>query len=58
MPYPTATLELTPRELELIENALAETAADCEQFDEHDQCVEYMRLLKRFQRVHSSLINH
>ena len=57
-PYPTATLTLMPRELEVIQIALSESLDDREQFDETEQAAELAVLLRKLDRAAQSLITH
>jgi|688.fasta_scaffold2727667_1 hypothetical protein len=56
-PIPTASLTLSPRELELIEISLRDSAAESEECGE-GQAVEFTVLLRKFVKAHASLITH
>lgn len=58
MSYPTASLVLTPRELELVVNALADGSEEYEMNGWHEMAGEMHSLLRRFQRAHDSLFVH
>lgn len=58
MAYPTATMTLTPRELELVIDALHESAEDRQEFDELTQAAEFTTLQRKFVKAHDSLITH
>ena len=58
MPYPTATVTLTPNEIDLILTALHESAEDREQFDEPEQAAAFAVLQRRFAAAQKSLITH
>ena len=58
MPYPITTMELTPRELELIVTALHETAEDRQEWDEPEAAAEYVTLGRRFTKASNQLIAH
>lgn len=58
MPYPTTTMTLTPREIELIVTALHESAADRAEWDEPAAAAEYVTLERKFDRASKDLIAH
>lgn len=58
MPYDSATMTLTYIELELVLQALHESAQDSEQFDEKHQSLAYLALHRKFTRALHSLITH
>lgn len=58
MPYPTTTVTLNPREIELIITALHESAEDREQFDEPEQAAAFAVLHRKFIKANTSLIAH
>lgn len=58
MPYPTTTMELTPRELDLIISALHESASDRQEWDEPREAAEFVTLQRRFVKASKDLITH
>lgn len=58
MPYPTASLTLMPRELELVVNALADGSEEYSENGWNEMAAEMSLLLRRFQKAHDSLIVH
>lgn len=54
---PTASLTLTPRELELIVKSLGDSAAESEEWGD-EQAVEFTVLQRRFIKAHDALITH
>jgi|LakMenEpi03Aug12_release.lakeMendotaPanAssembly.Ray.scaffolds.fasta_scaffold1174165_2 hypothetical protein len=58
MPYDSATMTLTYIELELVLQALHESAQDSEQFDDKQQSLAYLALHRKFTRALHSLITH
>lgn len=58
MPYPTTTMTLTPREIELIVTALHESASDRQEWDEPENAAEFVTLEHRFERASKDLIAH
>lgn len=56
-PIPTASLTLTPRELELIVRSLGDSAAESEEWGD-EQAVEFTVLQRRFLKAHNALITH
>lgn len=58
MPYPTTTMELNARELDLVISALHETAQDRAEWDEAEQAAEFTTLHRKFVKAHDSLITH
>lgn len=58
-PIPTATLTLSPRELELVLRSLAESIEEeAESYGNHELAGELAVLQRRLARAHSSLITH
>lgn len=58
-PIPTATLTLSPREIELIIRSLAESIEEeAEDYGNHEQAAELAVLQRRLAKAHSSLITH
>ena len=57
-PYPTATVTLMPRDMELILSSLCESRDDCEQFDDPSQAAELAVLIRRLDRAAKDLITH
>jgi hypothetical protein len=58
MQYPTTTVTLTPREIDLIITALHESAEDREQFDEPEQSAAFAVLQRRFVKAQNQVITH
>ncbi len=58
MPYPTTTVTLTPREIDLIITALHESAEEREQFDEPEQAAVFAVLRRRFVKAQTQVITH
>lgn len=58
MPYPSTTMELNPRELDLIITALHESAEDRAEWDEATVAAEFTTLQRKFVKAHDSLITH
>lgn len=58
MSYPTTTMELNPRELHLVIEALHESAEDRQEFDEPEMAAEFTTLQRKFVKAHTSLIAH
>lgn len=58
MPYPTTTMTLTPREIDLVLTALHESAEDRKEWDEADQAAEFTTLHRKFVKAQDSLITH
>lgn len=58
MPYPTTTMTLTPREIDLIVTALHESAEDRQEWDEPDTAAEFVTLERRFAQASKALITH
>lgn len=58
MPYPTTTMTLTPREIELVLVALHESAEDRAQWDEPEAAAEYVTLERKFDKASRDLITH
>lgn len=56
--YPTTTMTLTPREIDLILTALHESAEDRAEWDEADQAAEFTTLHRKFVKAHDALITH
>lgn len=56
-PIPTASLTLSPRELELLVRSLGDSAAESEEWGD-EQAVEFTVLQRRFIKAHDSLITH
>jgi|APGre2960657404_1045060.scaffolds.fasta_scaffold102370_1 hypothetical protein len=56
-PVPTASLTLTPRELELLVRSLGDSAAESEEWGD-EQSVEFTVLQRRFVKAHHKLITH
>jgi hypothetical protein len=56
MSYPTTTMTLTPREIELIVTALHESASDRQEWDEPENAAEFVTLERRFARASKDLI--
>ncbi|NBV87902.1 MAG: hypothetical protein EBR88_00030 [Betaproteobacteria bacterium] len=57
-PYPTATITLMPRDIELILRALNDSRDDCQQFDETQMAAELAVLIRRLDRAAKDLITH
>jgi hypothetical protein len=58
MSYPTTSLSLTPRELELVVNALADGSEEYSENGWNEMAAEMSLLLRRFQKAHDSLFVH
>lgn len=56
--YTTTTLSLTPDEIDLVIDALHESAEDRQQFDEIAQAARFTTLLRKFVKAQSALITH
>ena len=58
MPDPTATMELTPRELALVITALHESAEDRAEWDEPSSAAEFVTLQRKFAKASNDIIAH
>lgn len=58
MPYPTTTMTLTPREIELVVTALHESASDRAEWDEPAAAAEYVTLERKFDKASRDCITH
>lgn len=58
MPYPTTTMTLTPREIELVVTALHESAEDRQEWDEPETAAEFVTLQRKFDKASKALITH
>ncbi len=58
MSYPTTTMTLTPREIELVVTALHESASDREEWDEPENAAEFVTLQRKFDKASKDLIAH
>lgn len=58
MPYPTTTMTLTPNEIELILEALHETAVDRQEWDEPEVAAHFAALERRFAQASKALVTH
>lgn len=58
MPYPTTTMTLTPREIELVLVALHESAEDRAQWDEPASAAEFVTLQRKFDKANRECFTH
>jgi len=56
-PIPTASLTLTPRELDLVVQSLGDSAAESHEWGD-EQAVEWRLLQRKFIKAHNKLITH